>query len=60
MQEYFDPGQIQRLTADGWMWLNANVLVWSTLLQALTVVAAYGIARLVAPAAERVLEAQVG
>ena len=60
MQEYFDPDQIQRLTADGWMWLNANVLVWSTLLQALTVVAAYGIARLVAPAAERVLEAQVG
>ena len=60
MQEYLDPVEIQRLIAEGWMWVNTNVLAWSTLVQALIVVAAYGIARLVAPALERSLEAQLG
>ena len=60
MQEYLDPVEIQRLIAEGWMWVNTNVLAWSTLVQALIVVVAHGIARLVAPTAERFLEAQVG
>ena len=60
MQKYLDPDEIQRLTTEGWMWLNTNILVWSTLVQALIVVAAYVVARSVAPAAERSLEAQLG
>ena len=41
MQKYLDADEIQRLINEGWVWLNTNVLVWSTLVQALIVVAAY-------------------
>ncbi len=60
MQKYLDADEIQRLASEGLVWLNSNVLVWSTLVQALIVVAAYGVARLVVPAVERSLEAQLG
>ena len=49
MDKFFDPAYLQTLLTDSAGWLQHNVLVPSTAVQALVVVAAFFLSRLVAP-----------
>lgn len=49
MDKYLDPAELQRLAMEGWQWLLDHVLVWSTAVQAITVVGAFIVAKLLSP-----------
>lgn len=53
------PEQLQRLIQDAWAWLGVNVFVFSTLLQAMVVVAAYGLSHFAAGTVQAWLEKQI-
>lgn len=49
MEKYLDPAELERLGLQGWDWVLAHVLVWPTAVQAAIVIAAFLVARLLAP-----------
>ena len=56
MDKYLDPAELQRIALEWWQWILDHVLLWSTALQALTVVAAFVLARIISPFIARQIE----
>ncbi len=49
MDMLLDPAELQRIALEWWQWILDHVLIWSTGLQALTVVAGFVLARIISP-----------
>lgn len=60
LERLLDPGEIQRLSASVWTWIDTTILVPSTLIQLLIILAAWALARLLSGTTRRVLERQLG
>jgi small-conductance mechanosensitive channel len=56
MDKYLNPQELERLALQAWDWLLAHVLTWPTAAQAVTVLAAFLLARMLAPHLTAVIE----
>ncbi|MDF1749447.1 MAG: mechanosensitive ion channel [Alphaproteobacteria bacterium] len=60
MEKYLDAAEIERLAESVWKWVDMNLLVPSTVVQAVIIVGAYAIARILAPTFQHLLENRIG
>ncbi|WP_420724191.1 mechanosensitive ion channel family protein [Hwanghaeella sp. LZ110] len=60
MEKYLDAAEIERLIASVWQWIDINLLVPSTVVQAGIIVVAFGLSALLTPTVKRLLENQIG
>jgi small-conductance mechanosensitive channel len=56
MDKYLNPQELERLALQAWDWLLAHVFTWPTAAQAVTVLAAFLLARMLAPHLTAVIE----
>ena len=49
MEKYLDPAELQRLSLEAWGWLLGHVFTWPVAMQAAIVLAAFLLARILAP-----------
>jgi small-conductance mechanosensitive channel len=60
MEKYLDPALWERLALDAWAWTLAHVLTLEAAVQALLILVAFLVARLLAPHMEKLVQAALG
>ncbi len=60
LQRLLDPDEVPKLTASIWQWVDTSILVPSTLVQFLIILAAWGLALILAPSGRRLIDSRKG